>query len=152
MTERIISQIVAPVLMLNVVGVGLPRVVHPELIETWTLTDAQQRDGLIARINGALARAEVRGQVIALGVDLQQTKDHVAALSDAEPALLEQRFDNSPASGSSVVGPIGAVFSGLLMLEFLGVSISSTESRYTCVYRRGSMGHNVKFRAIGCWL
>ena len=61
MTARIISQMVALVLMLNVVGAGLPRVVHPELIETRTLTDAQQRDGLIARINGALARAEVRG-------------------------------------------------------------------------------------------
>ena len=50
MAARIISRIIAPVLMLNVVS-----------IETRTLTDAQQRDGLITRINGAPACAEVRG-------------------------------------------------------------------------------------------
>lgn len=69
----------------------------------------------------ALARADVRAQLTALGVDPQDARARVAALSPAELAQLNARIDELPA-GSSVLGLIGAVFVVLLILELVGVT------------------------------
>jgi hypothetical protein len=69
----------------------------------------------------ALARADVQAQLTSLGVDPQDARARVAALSPAELAQLNARLDELPA-GSSVLGLIGAVFVVLLILELVGVT------------------------------
>ncbi|KGE02765.1 PA2779 family protein [Pseudohaliea rubra] len=69
----------------------------------------------------ALARADVQAQLTALGVDPQDARARVAALSPAELAQLNARFDELPA-GSSILGLVGAVFVVLLILELVGVT------------------------------
>lgn len=69
----------------------------------------------------ALSRADVQAQLTALGVDPEDARARVAALSPAELAQLNARLDELPA-GSSVLGLIGAVFVVLLILELVGVT------------------------------
>jgi hypothetical protein len=69
---------------------------------------------------GVMARADVRDQMIALGVDPAEVDGRIAALTDAELTVLADRIDRAPAGGDALT-VIGAVFLVLIILEFTGV-------------------------------
>ncbi|MBN7795455.1 PA2779 family protein [Parahaliea mediterranea] len=74
----------------------------------------------LARVEAALARDDVRQQLVALGVSPAQAEARIAALSPAELQQLNARMDEMPAGG--ILGLIGAVFIVLLILEIVGVT------------------------------
>jgi hypothetical protein len=80
---------------------------------------AQQLDHRGA-VQGVLARADVREQMLALGVNPAEVEGRIAALTDAELATLATRIDSAPAGGDALV-VVGIVFVVLMILEFTGV-------------------------------
>lgn len=85
------------------------------------LTSAFSPDDERARLQMLLARADVQAALVSHGVDAQQAALRVAALSDEEVALLNQRIDSLPAGGN-VVGAIVFVFLVLLVTDILGLT------------------------------
>lgn len=79
-----------------------------------------ERAGRIADVQAALARADVREQLVRLGVDPVAASERVASLSDEELATIEGRIESLPAAGD-LLGVIGVVFVVLLVLELVGV-------------------------------
>lgn len=75
-----------------------------------------------ARVDAWIARAEVREQMIALGVDPSDVQARVAALGDDEVRELAGRLDSLPAGGMSIVGTLFAVFVILLVIDILGLT------------------------------
>jgi hypothetical protein len=73
-----------------------------------------------ARIAAALERSEVQQQLRAYGVNPEEVKARVAALSDSEAAELAARIDSLPAGGIGVVSAIVLVFLILLLTDILG--------------------------------
>lgn len=67
----------------------------------------------------SLARADVQAALVARGVDPQAVVDRVAALSDEEVRMLNQRMDQMPAGGD-VLGVLFAVFIILLITDLIG--------------------------------
>ena len=121
MSNLFFRKMIVFVLILNLAGVGAPQLAYAELIGTQKLMDSQTRDGRLARINAVLARDEIREQFIKMGVDPRDAQERVAALTDAELAMLEQRLESLPAGGS-VLAIIGIVFVVLIILELVGVT------------------------------
>jgi hypothetical protein len=76
-----------------------------------------------ARVADFLARADVRGQLEALGVDPDQARERVATLTDAEAASLAGQLDALPAGGSAALGlAIAALVIVLILaLELMGI-------------------------------
>jgi len=72
-----------------------------------------------ARIGSFLARADVRRELLADGVDPGQVQARVDALTDAEAADYAARIDSLPAGGD-VIGIAFAVFIVLLITDLLG--------------------------------
>ncbi len=70
-------------------------------------------------IRGALAGAEVRERLVALGVDPAEIDGRLAALSATELATLADNIEQAPAGGSALA-VIGIVFVVLLILEYTG--------------------------------
>lgn len=70
-------------------------------------------------IRGALADAEVRERLVALGADPAEIDGRLAALSAAERATLVDNIEQAPAGGSALA-VIGVVFLVLLLLEYTG--------------------------------
>ena len=91
------------------------------VVNTGEYLAAARAEQSLGAAGAALARADVQAQLTALGVDPQDARARVAALSPAELAQLNARLDELPA-GSSVLGLIGAVFVVLLILELVGVT------------------------------
>lgn len=73
----------------------------------------------LAVVRGALAGAEVRERLVALGVDPAEIDGRLAALSAPELATLADSIEQAPAGGS-VLAVIGIVFVVLLVLEYTG--------------------------------
>jgi hypothetical protein len=72
------------------------------------------------RIAAALERDDVRAQLAAWGVSLDEARARVAALTDAEAADLAARIDALPAGGVDVLGVALVVFLVLLITDILG--------------------------------
>jgi hypothetical protein len=107
-------------LCLAVLNLGSPLVAHAELVGTLRAVESSTRPSDLETVNAALARDQVRNQMLALGVDPADVAARVARLTDSELATLAQRMDQMPAGGDAIA-VIGIVFLVLLILEAVGV-------------------------------
>lgn len=71
-----------------------------------------------ARVAAALARPDVQAELQRLGVDPDQARERVAALTDEEAVYLAQHAETAPAGG--IIGAILLVFFVLLITDILG--------------------------------
>jgi hypothetical protein len=83
---------------------------------------AGSRSAHLAKVEAALARADVQGQLQKLGVAPADARLRVAALTDAELAQLAGHIDALPAGGDGgLLAVIGVLFVVLLILDYLDV-------------------------------
>ena len=119
--SEIIKRIVILPLVLSLLSIGIPPLARAELVGTQQLIQAQERQTRLDRINVLLARDLVRDRFIELGVAPEEAQERIAALTDEELVMLEQRLESLPAGGG-VLTIIGAVFLVLLILELVGIT------------------------------
>lgn len=105
---------------LSLVSLGLSAPATAGIVGTADAVAAVQQQDHRSTVQNALARADVREQMIGLGVDPDEVAARVAALTDAEVAALADRIDGAPAGGDALA-VIGIVFVVLMILEFTGV-------------------------------
>ena len=77
------------------------------------------------RVLAFLDRADVRQQIVALGVDPAEAAARVAALSDAQVREIAGQLDQLPAGQSAVgvvVGAVLIIFLVLLVTDLLGLT------------------------------
>lgn len=75
-----------------------------------------------ARLASLLEREDLQRQLAAMGVDVQQARDRVAGLTDAEIAQLNQRIGALPAGGDTVLGVFVLLLLVLVITDLLGVT------------------------------
>ena len=73
-----------------------------------------------AHVLATLERTDVVQGLEARGVDPQQVRARVDALSDTEVAQLAQKIDSAPAGASDILGVIVTLFVVLLITDILG--------------------------------
>jgi hypothetical protein len=105
---------------LSLVSLGLQAPAAAGIVGTADAVAAVQQQDHRGAVQGVLARADVREQMVALGVDPAEVEARIAALTDAEVATLATRIEGAPAGGDALV-VIGIVFVVLMILEFTGV-------------------------------
>lgn len=81
---------------------------------------AAQTPTIQEQLQTALDRDDVRARLVALGVDPDQARARVAALTPEEARQLQRHLDSLPA-GAGALEVIGIVFLVLLILELIGV-------------------------------
>ena len=118
---RLLKTVLVQILAVALLNLGSPLVVQAEVIGTLAGLESAQRDNDLARVNRALATAEAREQLWALGVDQAQVEARLARLTDSELSTLAERIDQAPAAGADILAVIGVVFVVLLILEAVGV-------------------------------
>lgn len=73
-----------------------------------------------ARLASLLEREDLQRQLSAMGVDVQQAKDRVASLTDAEVARINQQVGELPAGSDSVLGFVLALIVILIITDLVG--------------------------------
>jgi hypothetical protein len=117
------QRFVKTVAMLLAVTLGLTGVMHSAsaaVVGTRTVMMQAERADTVARVQAAMDRESVQGQLVALGVDVAAAKARIASLSDAELQQLDGRLSELPA-GAGLLEVVGIVFVVLLILELVGV-------------------------------
>lgn len=117
------QRFVKTVAMLLAITLGLTGVMHSAsaaVIGTRTVMMQAERADTVARVQAAMDRESVQGQLVALGVDVESAKARIASLSDAELQQLDGRLAELPA-GAGLLEVVGIVFVVLLILELVGV-------------------------------
>lgn len=74
------------------------------------------------RLTSLLEREDLQRQLAAMGIDVQQARDRVATLTDAEVAQLNQRVGALPAGGDTVLGVFVLLLLILVITDLLGVT------------------------------
>ena len=105
---------------LSLVSLGLQAPAAAGIVGTADAVAAVQQQDHRGAVQDVLARADVREQMVGLGVDPAEVEARIAALTDAEVATLATRIEGAPAGGDALV-IIGIVFVVLMILEFTGV-------------------------------
>ena len=75
-----------------------------------------------ARLLAALDRADLAQALGQRGLSVDQARERVAALSDAEAAGLAQQIDQAPAGADGVLGTLVFIFVLLLVTDILGLT------------------------------
>jgi hypothetical protein len=108
-------------LCLAVLNLSSPTVARAAMVGTLQAVEAgSSRAADLSTVTAALARDQVRAQMLALGVDPAAVDARVARLTDAELRTLAERMDTLPAGGDALA-IIGIVFLVLIILEVVGV-------------------------------
>lgn len=71
-------------------------------------------------VNALLVRADVAAALQERGIDLEQAKARIAALTDDEVAHVAHTLDTAPAGASDILGTIVFIFVLLLITDILG--------------------------------
>lgn len=105
----------------SIAGAGFVHSAQATLIGTEQVARAAaaQQGQAQARALSMLERSDVIEALAARGVDAQQARDRVAALTDAEAVRLADALDHAPAGGD-VLGTIVFIFVLLLVTDILG--------------------------------
>jgi len=105
---------------LSLVSLGMQMPAAAGVVGTTEAISASRSADPLATIHAAIARDDVRAKLSDLGVDAAEIEGRLAALSDAELAMLADRIEQAPAGGDALA-VIGVVFLVLLILEVTGV-------------------------------
>jgi hypothetical protein len=105
---------------LALVSLGAQAPAVADVVGTAEAVAAARGESPRAVVDAALDRADVRGKLAELGVDAAAIEGRLAALTDAEMAMLADQIDSAPAGGDALA-VIGIVFVVLIILELVGV-------------------------------
>ena len=119
-TSRVLSAFVAVCISFT----GMAQTAQAALVSTEQVAKAQgvtSESSARAHVLATLERADVAAALVERGVSLEQARERVAALTDAEAAHVAKQIDNAPAGAlGDVVGAIVFVFVVLLITDLLG--------------------------------
>jgi len=111
------NRTVARLLMLCIIGLGMPLPASAGIVTTDQIYAGAERD----RVRDFMLREDVRAQMQSLGVDADTVRERVDAMTDEEVSKLAGRIDQAPAGGD-VLGILFAVFIILLVTDILGLT------------------------------
>jgi hypothetical protein len=110
------------ILIFNFLVATFPQQALAGIIATPAAIAAQEDHASVSHLKQLLAREDVRGQLVQLGIDPAVAEQRVNALTPAEIARLQPQLDGLPAGGDGLLVVIGVVFVVLLILELVGVT------------------------------
>ncbi len=119
-TSRVLSALVAVCFTFT----GMAQSAQAALVSTEQVAVAQgvtSESSARAHVLATLERADVAAALVERGVSLEQARDRVAALTDAEAAHVAKQIDIAPVGAmSNVVGALVLIFVVLLITDILG--------------------------------
>ena len=118
-----IQRLLAVVLSASILNVSAIHSAQAALVpteEAARLAGVTQAESGHARLTAALARDDVRAEMLRQGVDPALAQERIAALTDDEATRLADQIDSAPAGG--IIGAILLVFFVLLVTDILGLT------------------------------
>lgn len=113
------------ILALLLFDFSVPTMAQARLIGTDALMTVRTAEENRTRVAAFLDRDEVQQAMVRQGVDVEEARQRVASLSDAELAKVAQVMDQLPAGGDgigAIVGAVVLIFLVLLITDIAGLT------------------------------
>jgi hypothetical protein len=110
------------ILIFNFVLATFPSHARAGIIATPVAMANQDNNRNIGHLKELLARENIRGELMRMGIDPTTAEQRVNALTPAEIAQLQPQLDSLPAGGDGLLAVVGVVFIVLIILELVGVT------------------------------
>lgn len=120
-TSRWLRKTTALVVSASLLGASIAPA-QAAMVGTAQVIAAQQGSLDRARLASLLEREDLQRELTALGVDIQQARERVAGLTDAEVARINQQVETLPAGGDSVLGILVLIFIIFIITDALGAT------------------------------
>lgn len=107
---------------LALLSVGFTQSAQAAMIGTEQIAAVASAQAHRDKIAAALNRPEVISELEKQGVNADEARACVAALTDAEAASIAGKIDSLPAGGDSILGALVFIFVLLLVTDILGLT------------------------------
>ena len=101
MPMRSLPRVLSAALVVSMLNLGMFQTAGAAAIDTRTAVAVEDRAAVEARVDARLAREDVRQTMQSLGVDPDQARERVAALTDAEILQVDGKLAQLPAAGEA---------------------------------------------------
>jgi hypothetical protein len=119
--KQVIALLILPCMLLSLTL----RPVQAEMIATADIISRAGTEDALARVTAFLQRQDVQQIMVQQGVDIEEARQRVKVMSDAELLSMARHIDTLPAGGDGVGTVVGAalfVFLVLLITDLLGLT------------------------------
>ena len=115
------KRLTASLLIASTALLGMPLVSQAGIVSSEQSFSAPTQTDARDKLNGLLAREDVRAGLAARGLSAELAQDRVKAMTDEEVAALSGRLDQAPAGGD-ILSVLFTVFIVLLVTDILGLT------------------------------
>ncbi len=115
-----LKKLVAHTLITSVMFLGFTQSVQATMISTEQVVSAATAVQNRAKVAASFERADVQAELQRMGIDTDQARARVAAMTDAETASIAKQVDSLPAGADGIIGTIVFIFVLLLITDIIG--------------------------------
>ena len=101
---------------------GVNQSVQAAMVSTEQAVSVVAAEQSRAKVAAAFERADVQAELQKMGINADEARARVAAMSDAEAASVANKIDSLPAGGDGILGAIVFIFVLLLVTDILGLT------------------------------
>ncbi len=117
-----IKKIFVHTLITSFVFLGFTQSVQASMISTEQVVSAVTAEQNRAKVTATFERADVQAELQKMGINTDDARARVAAMTDAETASIAQQVDSLPAGGDGIIGTLVFIFVLLLITDILGLT------------------------------
>lgn len=100
--------------------VGFAQTAQASIITTEQVVSSATAEQNRAKVLASFERADVQVELQKMGIDTDEARARVAAMTDAEAASVANKIDTLPAGGEAIIGTLVFIFIVLLITDILG--------------------------------
>jgi hypothetical protein len=117
-----IKKVFVHALITSFMFVGFAQTAQASIITTEQVVAVANAEQNRAKVMSTFTRADVQAELQKMGIDTDEAKARVAAMTDAETASIANKIDTLPAGGDGILGTIVFIFVLLLVTDILGLT------------------------------
>ncbi len=115
-----IKKLFVHTLITSFVFLGFTQSVQASMISTEQVVSAVAAEQNRAKVTATFERADVQAELQKMGINTDDARARVAAMTDAETASIAKQVDSLPAGGDGIIGTLVFIFVLLLITDILG--------------------------------
>ncbi len=117
------KKLVAHTLITSVMLLGFTQSVQATMISTEQVVTAASAEQNRAKVAASFERADVQAELQRMGINTDDARARVAAMTDAETASIAKQVDSLPAGADGgIIGTLVFIFVLLLVTDIMGLT------------------------------
>jgi hypothetical protein len=117
-----VKKLVVHALISSVMFAGLSQTANAAIITTEQVVSVAAAAQNRATVVAAFERAELQAELQKMGINTDDARARVAAMTDTEAASVAKQIDALPAGGDGIIGTLVFIFVLLLVTDILGLT------------------------------